>query len=437
MPKRKKPKKPFKAQINQIPKIPETYSVLEYMCRESNNLFNCSTYYARQVWFKAFRYAHKFELTAVMKDNRHFSAMCAQAAQQTCLSVGEAFSSFAELRQMWKNGELQDKPKPPNYRESGGLFQVSYPKAAIKLVDGMVRLPLGKLSKAWFGLQYVFIPFPSNLDWKRVREVQVIPRAGYFDSVFICTGDIVEQPKLDPAKWLSLDPGVDNWLTGFSNAAPSFIIDGRHIKSLNQWYNKRVATIKEDKPQAFWCRLLERTTEKRNRQMRDAVNKAARMVVNYCIENEISTIVFGWNKGQKKRSNMGRKNNQKFVQIPTARLMKRVQQIAEPLGMIFIEQEESYTSKADALANDTIPVYGEKPATWKASGKRTHRGLYRSSVGITVNADCNAAYNIGRKAGMQVGGFLTESALVGYLTSPERLTIWNKVGTCPNIIRPA
>ena len=433
MAKKKKRKKPFKAQINTIPRLPDVYPVLEYICRESNSLYNCSVYYARQIWFKAFRFAHKFEINSELKNNRHFKAMCAQAAQQTCMTVGEAFKGFAELRQMWKSGELQDKPKPPGYRESGGLFQVSYPKAAIKLIDGVVRLPLGKTSKAWFGLQYVFIPFPSNLDWKAVREVQIVPRAGSFDSVFICRGDVVELPKADPNRWLGLDPGVDGWLTGFSNAAESFIIDGRHLKSLNQFYNKQIAKTKEGKSQGFWCRKLDQITDKRNRQMRDAVNKAARMVINYCIENQIGTIVFGWNKGQKKRSNMGRKNNQKFVQLPTARLLNRIQQLAESLGIQFIEQEESYTSKADALANDTIPVYGEKPATWKASGKRITRGLYRSSTGRTIHADCQAAWNIARKAGMNVGAFLTEPALVGYLTSPRRLRVWDLVGSIPRV----
>jgi len=175
----------------------------------------------------------------------------------------------------------------------------------------------------------------------------------------------------------SIDPGLDNWLTCTDSLGNAFIVDGKHLKSLNQWYNKRVANIKEGKPQGFWCNLLDRITGKRNRQMRDAVNKAARTVINYCLENHIGTLVFGWNKGQKQGAEMGRKTNQKFVSVPTARLKKRIQHLCELCGIEFIEQEESYTSKASALDLDETPVYGEKPEGWKSSGKRVKRGLLR------------------------------------------------------------
>jgi IS605 OrfB family transposase len=159
--------------------------------------------------------------------------------------------------------------------------------------------------------------------------------------------------------------------------------------------------------------------------MRHAVNKAARVVVNHCLSHSIGTVVFGWNQGQKNGVNMGRKTNQKFVQIPTGRLKARIAQLCEAHGIIFIEQEESYTSKASALDLDAIPVYGEKPEGWKASGRRIRRGTYRSAAGVEVNADANGAWNIGRKAnviGMQ--GTPTR----GVLTSPKRLRIWDLPG---------
>ncbi len=249
-----------------------------------------------------------------------------------------------------------------------------------------------------------------------------MPRSGYFDAVWICEGKPVEPVELDPDKALSIDPGLDNWLTCVDSLGNAFIVDGKHLKSLNQWYNKRVATIKEGKPQGFWCRLLDRITGKRNRQMRNAVNKAARLVINHCLENGIGTLVFGWNKGQKQGSQMGRKTNQKFVSVPTARLKKRIQQLCEQYGIVFIEQEESYTSKASALNLDEIPVYGEKPEGWKQSGKRVKRGLYLSADGETINADCNGAWNIGRKA--KVVGMLCKPSR-GHLTSPKRLRLWD------------
>jgi hypothetical protein len=98
------------------------------------------------------------------------------------------------------------------------------------------------------------------------------------------------------------------------------------VKSLNQWYNQRVATLKEGKPQGYWDEQLARITEKRNRQMRDAVNKAAKLVVDHCIKHQIGTVIFGWNQGQRQKATLG-KTTPSFVQIPTAKLKQRVKQL--------------------------------------------------------------------------------------------------------------
>ena len=134
---------------------------------------------------------------------------------------------------------------------------------------------------------------------------------------------------------------------------------------------------------------------------------------------------------------MGRKTNQKFVSVPTARLKKRIQQLAGQYSIEFIEQEESYSSQASALDLDEIPVYGEKPEGWKPSGKRVKRGLYRTADGETINADGNGAWNIGRKA--KVAGMQQCKPSRGVLTSPRRLRLWNVVGTQPQctILRSA
>ncbi|MEM1308189.1 MAG: transposase [Cyanobacteria bacterium P01_H01_bin.153] len=414
--------KPFAAQVNRLPESPELGAALEYLCRESNKLYNGTVYLARQLYFKVNKFSNGRWLSTQMKRNPHMKALYASAAQQTCISVGEAFKSFKELLKLWRQGELPEKPKPPNYRKSDGRFQISYPKRWLKLVDGQVRVPMGTACKVWFDLPEIFLPFPTNLDWSKVKELQIVPRAGYFDAVWICEGKPAPVFDLDPDKVLSIDPGLDNWLTCVSNVGTSFILDGKHLKSLNQWYNKRIATIKEGKSQGFWCNLLDRITGKRNRQMRDAVNKAARIVIDHCLEHSIGTIIFGWNQGQKQRSDMGRKTNQKFVSVPTARLKKRIQQLCEQSGIEFMEQEESYTSKASALDLDEIPVYGEKPEGWKSSGKRVKRGLYRAAEGETINADCNGAWNIGRKS--KVVGMQCKPSR-GVLTSPKRLRLWD------------
>ncbi len=395
----------FKAQINRLPDDKELSAVLEYLCSESNKLYNCCTYLARQIYFKTGKYANKFWLATQLKTNPHMKALYTSAAQQTCLAVGEAITGSKKLLKLWKQGELANKPKFPKYRKRG-LFQISYPKRWLKLTEQGVRVPLGKSCKVWFGISEIYLPFPSNLDWDSIKELQVVPRAGYFDAVWVTKTETTNNKRPQQNNVLSIDHGLDNWLTCISNIETSFIVDGKHLKALNQWYNKRVATIKENKSQDFWCKLLDKITSKRNRQMRDAVNKAARIVIDHCLKNNIGTIVFGWNKGQKQESNMGRKNNQKFVQIPTGKLKDRIEQLCDQYGIRFLETEESYTSKSSSLDLDDIPAFGAKPKGWKPSGKRVKRGLYRSATGIEFNADINGAISIARKAIQRgLGGF--------------------------------
>jgi putative transposase len=427
--------KTYNAQVNRLPNDNQLSSVLEYLCSESNKLYNCTTYLARQLYFKTGKYANKFWLASQMKTNSHMKALYTSAAQQTCISVGEAFKGYRELLNLYYKGELPNKPKLPRYRKRG-LFQISYPKRWLKLTDQGARVPLGKSCKAWFGLSEVFIPFPSNLDWNSLKELSIVPRAGYFDAVWVTKSEVANKLKLDMNNVLSIDHGLDNWMTCISNVGTSFIVDGKHLKSLNHWYNKRLATIKEKNSQDFWCRLLDKITSKRNRQMRDAVNKASKIVVDHCLTNNIGTVIFGWNTGQKQSANMGKKNNQKFVQVPTAKLKTRIEQLCNKHGIRFIETEESYTSKASALDLDLIPVFGEKPAEWKSSGRRVKRGLYRSASKIEINADINGAINIARKVAKQYEfQFDPRGFARGVLTMPMRLRLWSKYSNLNSAVK--
>lgn len=398
-------------------------AIFEYLCSESNKVYNCSLYYARQIYFKTGRLVNRAAICNEMAQskNRHFGAIYVSAAQQPCNAVAEALKSFRELMKLWRRGELAEKPKLPKYRK-GGLFTVSYPKRWLKLTEQGIRIPLGNQVKAWFGIDAIFLPMPSNLDWQQIKEVRILPRNGCFYAEFVYPV-VSMQVQLDPSKALGIDHGLNNWLTCISNCGTSFIIDGLHLKSLNQWYNKRIATLKENQPQGFWSKQLASITEKRNRQMRDAVNKAARLVINHCLENGIGRIVFGWNQGQKDGANMGRKNNQKFVQIPTARLKTRIAQLCEQYGIEFVETEEAYTSQASFIDGDSLPKHGEKPVGWKSSGKRVKRGLFRTAANWYINADCNGAANVLRKVATMLGIDLSGVGR-GELTAPSRVHLW-------------
>jgi putative transposase len=397
-------------------------SILEFLCEESNKLHNCGTYLSRQLYFKTGRVPSKYDLHKGLSKNSHYKAMYSQVSQQCLTTVGESFKSFFGLLRGIKEGTVTQKPKLPNYRKPG-LNLVTYPKQSVKLKNHTLRFPLGKTVKSWFGLDAFYLSMPSNLGFSDIREFRILPRNGefYLELVYKV---LSVKANVDLAKALLIDHGVDNWLTCVSNVGTSFIVDGKHLKSLNQGYNRRVAFLMENKANGYWSKRLSRLTEKRNRQMRDAVNKAARLVINHCIENKIGTVVFGWNKGQKNSSSMGSKTNQTFVQIPTGRLKNRINQLCEQYGLMFVETEESYTSKTSFVDKEFLPKFGEKPEGWKSKGRRIKRGLYQTALGWLINADCNGAANIGRKVETRLGLNLSGVSR-GALTAPLRLRLWS------------
>ena len=397
---------------------PENKAVLEFICSEANKLTNCGIYHCRQILFKAGKYVKKYELDELLKSNPHFKAMRSACAQQTLHRVVESFKSYKSLSKLYKSGKLLQKPRLPNYRKKGGMAVVSYPQRWVKLKDGKLRFSLGNQVKAWFGIDHFLLPMPSNLEFKSIREFRFVPRNGCFYLEFVYKQADVK-PVTPNNKVLGIDPGLNNWLTCVSNTGKSFIVDGRKVKSQNQWYNKQISKLKERKETGYWDEKLADITEKRNRQMRDNINKAARLVINWCFKNQVSNIVFGWNQGNKDSINIGKKNNQQFVQIPTARLKNRIAQLCEQHGIKFIETEESYTSKASFLDNDFLPTFGAKPEGWTASGKRVERGLYQDSQGQLINADCNGAANILTKVATQLGISLAEVGRAS-LNVPQR-----------------
>jgi len=244
----------------------ETQSILEYLCYESAKLSNCGIYYSRQLYFKTGRIPNRAELHKVLgteNHNLHYRAFYSDTAQQILTGVAESFKSFLGVLKGIKNGTVTQRPKLPGYRQNG-MALVTFTGRSVKLKNGMLRFPLGSKVKAWFGLDAFFLPMPSNLDFKAIREYRILPRNGCFYLELIYKTEKIPS-NVDTAKCLSVDHGIDNWLTCISNAGTSFIIDGKHLKSLNQGYNKRVAFLMEGKANGYWSKRLTGLTERRNR----------------------------------------------------------------------------------------------------------------------------------------------------------------------------
>ena len=192
---------------------------------------------------------------------------------------------------------------------------------------------------------------------------------------------------------------------------------------MNQGYCRLVAKYKQGKSDFYWDSNLDRVQRKRNNQMRDAVNKAARFIINQCRNDRVGNLIIGWNEGQKSGSCMGKRNNQNFVVIPTKRLIDRLKQLCPEYGIQLTITEEAYTSSSSYLDGDSLYKHGEKPTGWKPSGQRVKRGLYRTASGRLVNADCNGAANIARKVATQLGLDLAELGR-GALILPRRIDLF-------------
>ncbi|MBS9386347.1 MAG: transposase [Dolichospermum sp. BR01] len=407
----------------------EIKAILEYLCQQSGKLYNSGVYFARQTFFKTGKLlTGKFDLAYEPSVAKTMVAqsMPSTPAQQTLLSVIEAFKSFKGLRSLFLNGQLHFKPKAPGYLTGSKLFKVVYPNSGGQkptLINGQLRFSLGLTVKRWFGISEFFLPMPSNIDIAHVKEFTILPKNGAF---YLEMSYEVEKQNhvLDINQALSIDLGTaDNLAACVDTLGNSLLIDARAMKSMNQLWNKKVSTRKEGKPEACWDNWLDRVTRKRNHQMRDGINKAAKLIIDHCLKSGIGTLVIGWNDGFKSNANMGRINNQKFVQMPLGKLKDRLKQLCDLHGIRFQETEEAYTSITSFLDGDSLPVYGQKPDGWKASGRRIERGLYKSGNGSMINADLNGAANILRKVASNLGIDLSSLGR-RVLTTVARTRLW-------------
>jgi putative transposase len=385
------------------------------LARLANNLYNQAIYESRQYFFASDRKPWKVlsypKIYAALKESENSKLLHSQAAQQVMKSAYEAFKSFKALHKLFRLGELEHEPKLPRYRTKGGLYQVVFTGQSLTTHDGLIRVPLGRGGTEAFGKDCFYVPLPERIKDASIRELRFIPTNGHWTVEFV--HESLETPalscKLHPENVLALDPGLNNLLAGVTNTGQSFLIDGLPLKAKNQWYNKQVARLKSiltcgmESTRSVTSKQIQRAGHKRNCFVRDYVNKAARWVIDFCLEHGIDTIVYGRNKGQKNGVNLGHKTNQEFVQIPHAKLFARIGQLCLVHGLRLVETEESYTSQASFFDNDFLPIFGGKPEGWKASGKRIVRGLYRTAKGWLLNSDCQGACNIMRKVATMLG----------------------------------
>ncbi len=388
-----------KQQVKHLSK--EDYKSIKKLCHIAKNLTNQAIYNVRQYYFNEGEYLNYEKNYVLLKSSENYKMLNSNMAQQILKEVDGSFKSFFGLLKLAKKGKYAFKDcKLPNYLPKNGYTT---------LVIGFVRLNGNKLVLPFSNTykkthESVEITIPPILIDKKVKEIRIIPKANarFFEIQYIYEAECVQR-NLNKQNVLALDFGVNNLITAVSNKGKSFIIDGKRLKSINQWYNKtnvRLQSIKDK--QRYGKKSTNRQksiTRDRNNKVNDYMNKVARKVIDYCITNDIGTIVVGYNETFQKDSNIGKINNQNFVNIPYGKLREKLEYLCQLNGIVYIKQEESYTSKASFWDRDTIPVYNnDNPKTYTFSGKRIHRGMYQTASGRCLNADVNGALNIMRKS---------------------------------------
>lgn len=403
------------------------YQALREMCQYSNNLYNVALYNIRQYFFNQNLFLAYESNYHECKTNENYGLLQAGVAQQTLKVADRSFKSFFSLLKKCGTGDYRyHDVKIPHYRKKGGYFNLICSGNAIAISDGYFKVPMSReFRKAHPDVKDILIPFPERLNGGMVKEVRIIPydNAKHFKIQYVVLW--YNEPKdVDTDNCMAIDIGVDNLATCVSNVETPFIINGRKLKSINQYWNKRKAYLQSramKEQNARTTHQITAITVKRNNRVNDYIKKAARIIINNCLENHIGTLYIGYNKDFKRSVNIGKKNNQTFVQIPFGRLREQLSFLCWTYGIQYMEVEESYTSKSSFLDNDPLPEYkAEQPYMGTFSGKRIHRGLYRASDGTIINADINGAYNIMRK-GKQ--NFHKEELSSGLLESPVRITI--------------
>lgn len=403
----------------------QQYLMLAEMCRYANNLYNVALYNIRQHYFENKKFLTYESNCHVCKENENYGLLQAGVSQQTLKVADRSFKSFFNLIRKAKHNEYRFQDiKMPHYRKKGGMFNLVLSTNAISIKNGYLQMPVSRAFRKLHPDCDIKIPFPERLTGRTIKEVRILPiRNGRCFKVQYVYETDTEVADVNPANAMAIDLGVDNLASCITTLGTSFILDGRKLKSINQGWNKEKARLQSiaDKQGAKHTTRLSRITEKRNNRTKDVMRKSTRYIVNHCIENHIGTVIVGYNPDFKRNINIGHKNNQTFVNISFGDFRQLLSGLCERYGIRYIEQEESYTSKSNFLDSDILPEYKpEQPYTGEFSGKRIHRGLYKTKDGTVVNADINGAANILRKSKQN---FDFEELCRGLLASPQRIRL--------------
>ena len=352
--------------------------------RYSKDLYNHANYIVRKEFITNNNFIKYKELWKMMKTEESFKTIGSNSGQHTLKILERNWKSFFVAIKDWSKNPQKylGKPKLPNYLDKEGQLVCVLTNMQSQIKNGY--------------LYFAFTPFKPFNNLMKVQfngkhmQTRIVPKKGYFVLEVVYE---IEVPilKEESTKIIGIDLGLNNLMAVQNNVGlKPFVVNGKPLKAFNNYYNMKKSSIQSELKKVNgldWSVKLNQLTMKRDNKIDDYFHNASRYIVNYCIENNIDTVVIGKNDKWKQEF----KNQRNFVQIPLEKLINKLQYKLRDIGIKVILTEESYTSKASFIDND------EMKKDIEFSGKRVKRGLYQTNKGVLINADVNGASNIMRK----------------------------------------
>lgn len=358
--------------------IVKDVSFLE-VCVKAKDLYNKSLYYWRQSLFGNIQYFSEYELAKLFAeyDEENYRALPAKTSQQIIKKLFINIKSWQRARKEYEKNpsKFLGRPRMPKYKKETSLC--IFTKQQLKLKKGFIHFP-----------KQAGLP-PIRTKQNNIQQVRVIPHINHCKVDVVYTVVDVEQKEFN-GNWMGIDLGLNNLATCISNTE-GFIVNGKPLKSINHYYNKRKQFLQSKlKPHTYSSNRIELITNKRNNKVKDYLHKSSKLIVDNAINSNTTKIIIGKNENWKQKINIGKKNNRQFTSIPHATLIEMIKYKAQLAGIETIITQEAYTSKCSALDLEPICKHEEY------LGKRKKRGLFVTSIGKLINADANGALNIVR-----------------------------------------
>ncbi|MFH7833525.1 RNA-guided endonuclease TnpB family protein [Bacillus luti] len=384
------------------------FRLLQRMSHSSKALRNVGLYTIKQSYLNHNKIATVKEVDTAMQADMNYWGMQSNSVQAIRRALYAEVKSFFKALEQWKKKteNFTGRPKFPNYSRSTDKRIIEIYQVPKVDENGYWMIPMSVAFRQKFGS--IKIRMPKNIRNKKISYIEIVPKQkGRFFEVHYTYEVHVSQmkkPSTTTSNALSCDLGVDRLISCVTNTGDAFLIDGKKLKSINQYFNKMIRNlglknVENGLSKRVVTNRMAALWHKREKQINGYISQTVGLLFKKAKEFDIDTIVVGYNAGWKQKSDMGKKNNQKFVQIPFHKLIAAIENKCIKEGIRFFKQEESYTSKASFLDKDPVPVWSKEDRThYHFSGKRMTRGLYQSKAGTCIHADINGALNILQKS---------------------------------------